>query len=216
MSCTCIIKKSTTDLQYSATKGNRVETATGGILLFSAHTTRPQGLTTSLSFYNLESDRFSPPQTFDRVVDLRDNLVAQPVLGPSAGSHPSYMQTSQYDTRAFPATTSSSYTVPSSSYNTSPISRPEYSTYQNENSIATSRSQYSTSVSSAGSYGAADAGYYPSSNQMDYSSAGSQSGYYPTTDYYSTNGDPAVFVGATSGEYYYVEPDPDEVPSTRT
>lgn len=75
-------------------------------------------------------------------------------------------------------------------------------------------------MTSSGGYATVDAGYYQSSG-MDYSSAGTQGGYYPTSDqqqgssWYSASGDPGVFVGATSSEYYYVDPDPDEVPSTR-
>lgn len=75
-------------------------------------------------------------------------------------------------------------------------------------------------MTSAGGYTTADAEYYQSS-AVDYISAGTQSGYYATSDqqqgsnWYSASGDPGVFVGATTTEYYYVDPDPDEVPSTR-
>jgi hypothetical protein len=67
-------------------------------------------------------------------------------------------------------------------------------------------------ATSGGSYVPTDAGYYQST--PTYSTASSSSGgYYSTAgqqhgDWLSANGDPGAFVGATSGDYYYVcDPD---------
>ncbi|KAE8453971.1 hypothetical protein EG329_007747 [Mollisiaceae sp. DMI_Dod_QoI] len=157
------------------------------------------------------------PSPLDQVMDLRGSMVAQQVLGSSVGPHPSYVQTS--DMGGLPATTANNYySVPSSGYYAAAPSRTEYGTYQGESSSSSSRGQYSA-VSSASSYATADAGYYQS-NQMDYSAPETHSGYYPTSDqqqgsnWLSSTGDPGAFVGSSSEDYYYVEPDPHEMPST--
>ncbi|KUJ15832.1 uncharacterized protein LY89DRAFT_685757 [Mollisia scopiformis] len=164
------------------------------------------------------SEGSSPPPSFDSVIDLQDDHMAQPVLGSSGGSHQSYVQISQSNFNGYPATTMASnyYSAPPSGYYIpTATARPDYGgTYQGESSNSSSRNQYS-SVTNTGSYAVADAGYYQSS-QPDYSSAGTQGGYYPTSNYYTSNGDPTAFVGANPAEYYCVEPDHDDVPVSRS
>jgi hypothetical protein len=147
--------------------------------------------------------------------------VIRPGLGPYVNSHPSYVQhttvTSQSDTSGYPASTGDNYyTVPLSGYYPSTTTRPDYGTsYSHDVPSPHSRIQYS-SVPNTDSYATTTNASYYQNSHFDYSSPGSSSGYYPTSDYYTTTGDPAAFVGATSGEYYYVESDINDLPTTRS
>lgn len=142
---------------------------------------------------------------------------------PHHNSHPSYVHqttvTTPSDTSGYPASTGNDYySVPSTGYYTSTTTRPDYGTYAHDvPSPPHSRIQYS-SVPDTGGYASTttDAAYYNQNSHFDYSSPGASSGYYPASDYYTTTGDPAAFVGATSGEYYYVESDHDLPSTTRS
>lgn len=156
----------------------------------------------------------SPPPSFDRIVDLRDEQVARQDYqtadrGMSAPG-PSYMQTTQSDTSGLPATSMSDHNFYDNSrtYYSGSTTRHEYRTYAGDSSQHV--------VSSNVNYAPVDQSYYQST-QLSYSSApATHSSYYSTSttqgggDWLSTNGDPSAFVGAGSADYYYVcDPDLD-------
>ncbi|KAK0109196.1 hypothetical protein ONS96_003019 [Cadophora gregata f. sp. sojae] len=142
---------------------------------------------------------------------MRDNHVSQQDSGRGSGndvSSPAYMPTPQSSVSDTPITSTSDAYYSSHGYYAIATTRAEYRQYQGEGPANT---QY---VATSGSY-SVNGGYYQ--DQTNYSVAGStqgHTGYYPITDqqrtdWLSSNGDPAAFVGAGS-DYYYVEPDPDD------
>ncbi|TVY82570.1 hypothetical protein LSUE1_G002069 [Lachnellula suecica] len=160
------------------------------------------------------------PPPHGHMVDLYDDDRAQnnhqnyqQVSG--SANDTTYTQASQSNYGSGMPTASTSQQTYSSSqgyYSTASTTRGDYRGYQSESSS----SQHMASSPDTSNYTSGDGGYYQQ-GQMGYSSetASSDVGYHSTSDEHTGNwlspsGDPAAFVGAGVGEYYYASDEPEQ------